>query len=638
MHCTLSVQSRSVQSRFCYLRLHILIGLLHGLAGRNLGNAHAPPGIVAVGHTLVRDLDVEQNGNVVLFGILQRGLELVLVRHGVALAAVALGDLREVGLDDLAVEETAFGTAGETRAERLGALVVLQVFDAAPALVVEQHDVDLRLFLYRRVQLTVQHEEAAVTDKRIDVAVGYCQLGAERTADLVAHAREAVFHMVGVFALGLPQPLQTAGQRAGRADRHSVVGNEIVDDAERASLREAVIELNVIHAVDLFKERRLRVLVFGRPRALVIAEQRGDRVKAFLRVGEDCGGVHLERVERADVDGKHLHVRVLEAPFGAGREVGQTGADGDHKVGLLGDRVCRAGAGHAAAAHVQRMVPRDLALARLRFADGNVVFFRERECGLPAFGIGHAAADDHHRLLRGFDHLRSRFGFALGRQLTVDVPHALLQEMIGIVERFGLHVLRHGDTDRTGVGGTGQHTHRVDAGGHQLFGTLDAIPVFAHRAERIVGGGGNGVELLDLLQHRVGLTARERIAGQHKQRNAVRRGGTAGGDHVERTRADGRGAGDDLAAMLLLGIGDGGVRHALLIVSLIVGQVVTALFERLADTDHTAVTEDTENTFDELGFHAVKADILVVEEFDKGLRHGEFHSITFFRIFLLRQK
>ena len=46
----------------------------------------------------------------------------------------------------------------------------------------------------------------------------------------------------------------------------------------------------------------------------------------------------------------------------------------------------------------------------------------------------------------------------------------------------------------------------------------------------------------------------------------------------------------------------------------------------------TIVSLSVVGNFDELGFHAVKADILVVEEFDKGLRHGELHSYHIFRL------
>ena len=471
----------------------------------------------------------------------------------------------------------------------------------------------------------MQHQKAAVADEGIDVLIGRGELGAEGAADLVAHAGEAVFHVIGVFALRFPQPLHTAGQRTGGADRDRVGRGKVVDNTEGAGLRKAVFQLNAVHPVDLREVTCLRFFMLGRPRALVTVEQRSDRVETGFRVGEDGGRVHLECVERADVDRKDLHVRVLEAPLGAGRKVGQTGADGDHEVRLFGNRVGSSAAGDADAAHVQRVVKGDLALAGLRFADGDIELFGKGEGRAPAFGIGHAAADNHHRLLCGFDQVGCRLRFPVGGQLAVDVPHALLQEIVGIVERFRLDVLRHGDADRAGVGGAGQNAHRIDAGGHQLFGALDAVPVFADGAEGVVRRRGNGVELLDLLQHRVGLAAGEGIAGKDEQRDAVRRRGAAGGDHVQRAGADRRRAGNDLAAVLLLRVGNRGVRHALLVVTLEVGQVVTALFERLADTDHAAVAEDAEDAFDELGFLAVKADVLVVEELDEGLRHGEFH-------------
>jgi hypothetical protein len=71
--------------------------------------------------------------------------------------------------------------------------------------------------------------------------------------------------------------------------------------------------------------------------------------------------------------------------------------------------------------------------------------------------------------------------------------------------------------------------------------------------------------------------------------------------------------------------------HTLLVVALVVSEVVTALLECLADTYYTAVSEYAENALDKLGFLTVKADVLVVEEFNEGLAHSHnwhlYHSL-----------
>ena len=74
--------------------------------------------------------------------------------------------------------------------------------------------------------------------------------------------------------------------------------------------------------------------------------------------------------------------------------------------------------------------------------------------------------------------------------------------------------------------------------------------------------------------------------------------------------------------------------HTLLVFALIKSETVSALFESLTDTDNTAVTENAENTVNKFCFNSVKADILIIKEFDKSLCHSQFHFyISFVIIF-----
>ena len=59
--------------------------------------------------------------------------------------------------------------------------------------------------------------------------------------------------------------------------------------------------------------------------------------------------------------------------------------------------------------------------------------------------------------------------------------------------------------------------------------------------------------------------------------------------------------------------------HALLIVTLIEFKAVTALFKSLTYTDNAAVTENTENAVNKFCFNSVKADILIIKEFNESL-------------------
>jgi len=71
------------------------------------------------------------------------------------------------------------------------------------------------------------------------------------------------------------------------------------------------------------------------------------------------------------------------------------------------------------------------------------------------------------------------------------------------------------------------------------------------------------------------------------------------------------------------------VHHPLFIVALVVHQSALVLFQRLAYAGNASVAEHPENTPDEFVFLPVKFNILIVEEFHQGLRHGQpdcFHA------------
>ena len=61
--------------------------------------------------------------------------------------------------------------------------------------------------------------------------------------------------------------------------------------------------------------------------------------------------------------------------------------------------------------------------------------------------------------------------------------------------------------------------------------------------------------------------------------------------------------------------------HTLFIVALIEPEVMTALFQRLADTDNAAVTENTDHPVHKFFFFPVKLNELVIQEFYDRLRH-----------------
>lgn len=73
---------------------------------------------------------------------------------------------------------------------------------------------------------------------------------------------------------------------------------------------------------------------------------------------------------------------------------------------------------------------------------------------------------------------------------------------------------------------------------------------------------------------------------------------------------------------VLFGKAGGDVRHALLVAALPHPEVAGILFQRLADTEHVAVPEDSHHALHEGRLLAVHRQILLIEEADQRLRHG----------------
>ena len=268
------------------------------------------------------------------------------------------------------------------------------------------------------------------------------------------------------------------------------------------------------------------------------------------------------------------------------------------------------------------MEGQDGGLAGLGLREGDVELGGEGLHGLAGLGIAHAAARDQQGGFGIRDDIRDigdlvRVGGDAG-----DLLDALGKESVREVVALAFHVLAQGDAHRAAVGGIGEGAHGVDQGAHDLLGTGDAVPVAAHGLIGVVGGDGQGIGLLELLQDGIRLAGAEGVRREQQQRDIVYGGRGGGGDHVGRAGADGRGAGDDLAAVVLLGEGRGGVGHPLLVLPLKYLQRAGVFIQRLTQSADDTVTEDGKDTFHELGFLPVEGDVLVVKEFDDCLTGG----------------
>ena len=330
----------------------------------------------------------------------------------------------------------------------------------------------------------------------------------------------------------------------------------------------------------------------------------------------------LARVELGDVDVDEANVRVLPGGLGGAGEVAVAGADADHQVGLFGDAVGRKGAGDADRTQVQRVIPAQAALAGHGFTHRDAGGVHELPQRLSRLGVDHAAAGHDHRLLAGPDQLGCLRQRRPIRPVAHDMPDALAEERDRVVVGLGLHILRQRQGHRAGLGRAGEHPQRLGQGGQQLIGPVDPVPILADRPEAVVGRKILAPRRLDLLQHRRHVAPREDVAGdqQHGQPVDGRRG--CAGDHVRRARTDGRQAGEGLQAVLHLGVRARRVDRRLLVAHLVVPEV-GVLHQRLADARHDAVAEDAEAAGEKRILGAVALDVLVLEESDEGLRHGE---------------
>ncbi len=215
-----------------------------------------------------------------------------------------------------------------------------------------------------------------------------------------------------------------------------------------------------------------------------------------------------------------------------------------------------------------------------------------------------------------------------------DVPDPPAEELDRVVVGFGLHILRQRERHCAGLAGAGEHAQGLGQGGEQLVGPVDAVPVLADRLEAVVDREILALGRLDLLQHRRHIAAGEDVAGQQQHRQAVDGGRGRAGDHIGGARPDGTEAGKGLQAILDFRIGSGGMDRPLLVAHLVIAEI-GVLQQRLAHAGHAAVAKDAKAAGKEGRLHAVVLDVLILEEFDECLRHGEAYCFGFGHRYLL---
>ena len=318
--------------------------------------------------------------------------------------------------------------------------------------------------------------------------------------------------------------------------------------------------------------------------------------------------------------------RARKRSVGRGGKVLVTRAHADDQVRFERHPVGARRARGADRAQIQRPVIGQRALAGLGLGDRNTVSGDKAQQGLVGLAVVHAAAGDDERRPAGADPLGRLGEESPIRAHARNRPHAGLEEAGGIVVGFRLDVLRQAQRDRAGVGGRGQHAHRVRQRIDQLVGPIDAIPVAGDGAEAIVDGHVLRGRMLELLEYGGGVAVGKDVPGQEQNGETIDRGQRRAGDHVGRPRPDRRGAGPGLEAILVLGEGHRGVDLSLLVAREIVRQFPA--LQSLPHAGHVAVSEDAPHAGEKWAFPAVAAHALEGQVFDQGLSHRQTHRFT----------
>ena len=150
----------------------------------------------------------------------------------------------------------------------------------------------------------------------------------------------------------------------------------------------------------------------------------------------------------------------------------------------------------------------------------------------------------------------------------------------------------------------------------------DAVEIARHRPEAIVGGNAAVVEILHLLQHRIGRARDEDVAGQQQHRQPVHMSNGRRRQHIGRTWSDRRGTGHHAPAHIRFRVRDRGKRHGLLVVRAISRQLFAYLIQRFADASHVAVAEDREHAAEQRQF-AIEVRTQCCQIAHQCLRHGQ---------------
>ena len=338
----------------------------------------------------------------------------------------------------------------------------------------------------------------------------------------------------------------------------------------------------------------------------VATQSRTDLLQRDFRVTNKGLRASLASIIAVDVDRQQLAPRRRKHRPGPRREILKPGADTDHQIRLGRQLVPASGPRDTGRAEVELVFPIHRALARLRFHHRHVVQPRKVQQRRLRPRIDHAAARHDQRLFRRLDRRHSLGQLALIRLGPPDMPDMRGEKGLRIVISLGLRVLTERQTHRPAIRRIGHHPERPRQRGQDMFGARNAVEIPHHRAEAIVRADRPVVEILDLLQHRIGRAAGEDIARNDQQRQPVHMRQRRRRHDIRRPRPD-RGRDRHRPPPLhRLGIGNRRMRHGLLVLAAPSRQRVAVGMQSLAHARDIAMPENRPDPVDEplsLGRH-----------------------------------
>ena len=153
----------------------------------------------------------------------------------------------------------------------------------------------------------------------------------------------------------------------------------------------------------------------------------------------------LHRIEARGIDGDELDIGRLEHGPGAGGEILQPRADGEHDIGLGGQRIGRGGADDAQRPGIHGMLMAEHPAPGDGLGHGDAVLGGEGGEALARPGIMHPAAGQDQRPLRLAQQSKRRGDLAPVGALPADLVVPRLEEALGIVIGLALRVLAEGE-------------------------------------------------------------------------------------------------------------------------------------------------------------------------------------------------